>query len=43
MMSSTFNYVYVNAILTVSMDITPAYLLDGVIGVVETLATNLDF
>ena len=37
------NDVYLNEILTVYMDTTPAYVLDDVIGGVETLSTNVDF
>ena len=42
MMSRPFNDPYVNSILTVSMDTTPAYVLSVVIGVVEPLAKNLE-
>ena len=35
------NDVYLNEILTVSLDTTYAYVLDDVIGGVETLPTNL--
>ena len=34
---------YLNEILTVSLDTTPEYVLDDVIGVVEKFSTNLDF
>ena len=43
MMSRPFNDAYVNAILTVSLDNTPAYVLADVIGVMETLENNLAF
>ena len=42
MMSRPFNAVYVNAILNVSLNTNPAYVLADVFGVVEPLETNLD-
>ena len=43
MMSRPFNDVYVNEILTVSMDTTPTYVIFDVIGVVEPLAKKPAF
>ena len=43
MMAMPLNAAYLNEILIVSLDTTPAYVLDDVIGVVEPLSTNLDF
>ena len=43
MMSRSLNATYMNAILAISLDTTPAYVLDYVIGLIEPLATNLAF
>ena len=42
-MSRPFNDVYVNVILNVCLDTTPAYVLSDGIGVVDSLVTNLAF
>ena len=43
MMSRPFNSAYMNTILTIYLDTTPAYVKASVIGVVDSLATNLAF